>query len=78
VGRYLNNPKYWTIQICKPCGEEFEVYKKEVERGKGKFCIDKDRENNDLSNLEILCPPCHFNNRHEKQRDAEGKFKRSD
>ena len=31
-------PEKWATKICKECGEEFEVYKKDVERGKGKFC----------------------------------------
>ena len=31
-------PEKWATQTCKECGEKFEVYKKDIERGKGKFC----------------------------------------
>lgn len=32
------NEKYWTIRECKFCEKPFYVRKKELEKGKGKFC----------------------------------------
>jgi len=53
---------------CNECGkigkpEDFDVHHK-----------DMNRDNNSLSNLEILCPKCHLTVRHKYKRDSEGKF----
>lgn len=163
------NPDKWTTTKCKQCRKEFDVYKKAIEKGKGKFCsiscsttyrnihnnptkseevrekisknhadfsgennpmfgvrgenapgyidgrilgedgltgsswrkiakknkkaicevcekiegwenlqvhhIDGDRENNEIENLKVVCPKCHNNFYHKKERNEDGTFK---
>ena len=34
----MKDPKYWTTTFCQQCGEEFEVRKRRLKKGGGKFC----------------------------------------
>lgn len=59
----INKPKK-----CEICGKEDEG------RGIHVHHKDKNRNNNDLDNLQVVCVKCHNNILHPKYRDNQGRF----
>lgn len=58
-----------SLYACERCGHE------NTKQEQARHHKDRDRSNNDPSNLEVLCTPCH-NREHGKDRvrDVEGKY----
>ena len=54
--------------VCEVCGKQAEGRKLHVHH------IDKDHNNNDLSNLQVVCSWCHNNVIHKRKRDHLGRF----
>ncbi len=54
--------------ICEECGEVVSGKRLHVHHK------DKNRRNNDLRNLQIVCVKCHNNVMHKRQRDALGRL----
>lgn len=56
-GRRNKDPSKWTTTKCKQCDEKFEVRKREIEKGKGKFCsISCGTTFRNLTNNPAKCP----------------------
>ncbi|WP_372447098.1 HNH endonuclease signature motif containing protein [Paenibacillus cisolokensis] len=55
--------------ICEVCGDIPEDSRRLHVHHK-----DKDRSNNDLSNLQVVCVSCHNNILHKRERDRFGRY----
>ncbi|WP_083910437.1 HNH endonuclease [Effusibacillus pohliae] len=54
--------------VCEECGRKTKGRKLHVHHK------DKNRKNNDLSNLQVVCSYCHNNKIHKRERDHLGRF----
>jgi 5-methylcytosine-specific restriction endonuclease McrA len=57
----------WKRHECEVCGVAVSGRRLHVHH------LDRDHENNNLSNLQVLCPDCH-NSVHGRQRDCAGRY----